>query len=44
MSVVIKKGFAALRYLNDGKLIMPDEIIVIPTIIEPPKSARPLRN
>ena len=44
MSVVIKKGFAALRYLNDGKLIMPEEAIAIPAIIAPPKSARPLRN
>jgi len=44
MSVVIKKGFAALRYLNDGKLIMPEEIIAIPAIMAPPKSARPLRN
>tara|TARA_Y100000310_G_C20124143_1_gene552850 strand:+ start:162 stop:497 length:336 start_codon:yes stop_codon:yes gene_type:complete len=44
MSVVIKKGFAALRYLNDGRLIIPEEIIAIPAIIKPPKSARPLRN
>ena len=44
MSVVIKRGFAALRYLNAGKLIMPEESIAIPTIIAPPKSARPLRN
>ena len=44
MSVVIKKGFAALRYLNDGKLIMPEEAIAIPAIMAPPKSARPLRN
>ena len=44
MSVVIKKGFAALRYLNDGKLITPEEAIAIPAIIVPPKSARPLRN
>ena len=43
-SVVIKKGFAALRYLNDGKLITPEEAIAIPAIIAPPKSARPLRN
>ena len=42
--LVIKNGFAALRYLNDGKLIMPEEIIAIPAIIAPPKSARPLRN
>ena len=44
MSVVIKRGFAALRYLKDGKLIMPEETIAIPAIIAPPKSARPLRN
>ena len=44
MSVVIKKGFAALRYLNDGKLITPEDTIAIPAIIAPPKSARPLRN
>ena len=45
MSVVIKKGFAALRYLNDGKLDDgKEEIIAIPAIIAPPKSARPLRN
>ena len=43
-SIVIKNGFAALRYLNDGKLIMPEETITIPAIIAPPKSARPLRN
>jgi hypothetical protein len=44
MSVVIKKGFAALRYLNVGKLIMPEEIITIPDTIDPPKSARLTRN
>ena len=44
MSVVVKKGFAALRYLNDGRPITPEEIIAIPAIIAPPKSARPLRN
>ena len=44
MSVVVKSGFAALRYLKDGKLIMPEEAIAIPAIIAPPKSARPLRN
>ena len=44
MSVVIKKGFAALRYLNDGKLSTPEEIIAIPAIIAPPKSARLIRN
>ena len=44
VSVVIKKGFAALRYLNVGKLIRPEEIIAIPAIMVPPKSARPLRN
>ena len=44
MSVVIKNGFAALRYLNDPKLITPEETIAIPAIIAPPKSARPLRN
>ena len=44
MSVVIKKGFAALRYLNDGRLTMPEEAITIPAIIVPPKSARLLRN
>ena len=44
MSVVSKKGFAALRYLNVGKLIIPEESIAIPAIMVPPKSARPLRN
>ena len=44
MSVVIKKGFAALRYLNDGKLSTPEETIAIPAIIAPPKSARLIRN
>ena len=45
MSVVIKKGFAALRYLNDGKLDDgKEEAIAIPAIIVPPKSARLLRN
>ena len=43
-SIVIKNGFAALRYLNDGKPIMPEEIIAIPAIMAPPKSARLLRN
>ena len=44
MSVVIKKGFAALRYLNDGRLIAPEDITAIPAITVPPRSARPLRN
>tara|TARA_B100001964_G_scaffold52221_1_gene59076 strand:+ start:160 stop:528 length:369 start_codon:yes stop_codon:yes gene_type:complete len=44
MSVVIKRGFAALRYLKLGKLITPEEIIAIPDIIDPPKSARLTRN
>jgi hypothetical protein len=44
ISVVIKSGFAALRYLNVGKLITPEEIITIPDIIDPPKSARLTRN
>ena len=44
MSVATKRGFAALRYLKDGKPIMPEEAIAIPAIIVPPKSARPLRN
>ena len=44
MSVVIKKGFAALRYLNEGKPITPEETIAIPAIMAPPKSTRPLRN
>ena len=44
VSVVIKKGFAALRYLNVGKLITPEETIAIPAIMAPPKSARLLRN
>ena len=43
-SIVIKNGFAALRYLNDGKPIMPEETIAIPAIMAPPKSARPLRS
>ena len=37
ISVVIKNGFAALRYLNDGKLITPEETIAIPAIMAPPK-------
>ena len=44
ISVVIKRGFAALRYLNVGKLITPEEIIAIPDIIDPPRSARLIRN
>jgi hypothetical protein len=44
ISVAIKRGFAALRYLNVGKLITPEEIITIPDIIDPPKSARLMRN
>ena len=44
VSAVIKNGFAALRYLNDPKLITPEETIAIPAIIAPPKSIRPLRN
>ena len=44
VSVVIKKGFAALRCLNVGRVITPEEIIAIPAIIVPPKSTRPLRN
>ena len=43
-SVVVKKGFAALRYLNVGKLIKPEDTITIPAIMTPPKSARLLRN
>ena len=46
MLVVIKRGFAALRYLKDGKVTisMPEETIAIPAIMVPLKSARPLRN
>ena len=44
MSVVIKNGFAALRYLNDGKLPMPEDISAIPAIIAPPHNARLVRN
>ena len=44
MSVVIKNGFAALRCLNVGRVITPEETIAIPAIIAPPKSAKPLRN
>ena len=44
MSVVIKRGFAALRYLKDGKLIMPEEAIAIPATIALPNNTRPLRN
>ena len=44
ISVVIKRGFAALRYLKLGKLITPEETIAIPDIIEPPRSARLIRN
>jgi|TARA_B110000263_G_scaffold108327_1_gene94671 hypothetical protein len=44
ISVVIKRGFAALRYLKLGKLITPEETIAIPDIIDPPKSARLIRN
>ena len=36
---VIKNGFAALRYLNDGRLIAPEESTAIPAIIEPPNNA-----
>tara|TARA_B100000929_G_scaffold238513_1_gene195403 strand:+ start:179 stop:700 length:522 start_codon:yes stop_codon:yes gene_type:complete len=44
ISVVIKRGFAALRYLKEGKSITPEDIIAIPDIIDPPKSARLTRN
>tara|TARA_B100001765_G_scaffold68831_1_gene41702 strand:+ start:97 stop:702 length:606 start_codon:yes stop_codon:yes gene_type:complete len=44
ISVVIKKGFAALRYRNVGKLIMPEERITRPAIMTPPKIAKLLRN
>jgi hypothetical protein len=44
ISVVIKKGFAALRYRNAGKSITPEERITIPDIIAPPKIAKLLRN
>ena len=44
ISVVIKRGFAALRYLNAGKLIMPEVIITIPDITDPTKSAILIRN
>ena len=41
MSVVIKKGFAALRYLYDPpKLITPEETIAIPATMTPPKNAK----
>ena len=44
MSVVIKRGFAALRYLKDGKLIMPEETITIPAVIALPNNTRLARN
>jgi hypothetical protein len=44
MSVVIKKGFAALRYRKAGKLITPEERITRPAIMAPPKIAKLLRN
>jgi hypothetical protein len=44
ISVVIKSGFAALRYLKEGKSITPEEIIAIPDIIDPTKSAKLTRN
>ena len=44
MSVVIKRGFAALRYLKDGKLIMPEETIAIPATIALPNNTKPPRN
>ena len=44
MSVVIKRGFAALRYLKDGKLIMPEEVIAIPDTMALPNNTRPPRN
>ena len=44
VSAVIKNGFAALRYLNEGKPITPEETIAIPAIMAPPKSARLFRN
>ena len=44
ISVVIKRGFAALRYLNVGKWITPEETIAIPDIIDPAKSAKLTRN
>jgi hypothetical protein len=44
ISVVIKKGFAALRYRNAGKLITPEEMITRPAIMAPPKIAKLFRN
>ena len=44
ISVVIKNGFAELRYLNAGKSIMLEETIVIPAILVPPHNTRPLRS
>jgi hypothetical protein len=40
----IKKGFAAFRYRNVGREIIPEETITIPAITAPPRSAKPLRN
>ena len=39
-SVVIKNGFAALRYLNDGKVIILEDSITTPAITVPPNNAR----
>ena len=39
VSVVIKKGFAALRYLNDGNPIKPEYNIANPAITVPPNNA-----
>ena len=43
-SVVIKNGFAALRYLNDGKLIRLEETITTPATTLPPNNTNRLRN
>ena len=40
ISVVIKNGFAALRYLKVGKLTIPEDSIAIPAIIAPPRAQR----
>ena len=44
MSCAIKNGFAAFRYLNDGKLSKPEEAIAIPATTVPPRRMPMLRR
>jgi hypothetical protein len=40
VSAPVKRGFATLRYLKLGMLIMPEDTTEIPAIIVPAKNAK----